>query len=245
MVDLGGPRLPPLDAIRLFMIANLGRYLPGKVWQIAGLAVMARGRGVPAATATAAAVLGQGVALVAATLIGMGAVLAGPPELRRHGLAAAALLGLAVAVGLTPRVFDRLVASWFRLARQEPPGHLGSGHAVVWLLLFLANWGLYAFSFWVLAASFGHTAHLVPVASSFAAAYVLGYAMIFAPAGVGVREGFLVAFLTPYLGGAAATVLAIAARVWTTLVELVPAAAFWLRHVIVGGSEPNTTEERR
>lgn len=242
VVDLGGPRLGAFEAVRLFMIANLGRYLPGKVWQIAGLAVLARGRGVPAATATGAAVLGQGIALVAATLVGLGALLGGPPEVRRYGLVVATVLGLAVAVGLVPAVFRRVAAAWFRLARQEPPVGLGSLHAVRWLVLFVLNWVLYAFSFWVLAASFGHAADLVPIASAFAAAYVLGYLMLFAPAGVGVREGFLVLFLTPWLGGAAAAVLAVVARIWSTLVELVPAAAFWLHRMAADGNAPNRTE---
>jgi uncharacterized membrane protein YbhN (UPF0104 family) len=61
--------------------------------------------------------------------------------------------------------------------------------------------------------------------------------MIFAPAGVGVREGFLVAFLTPFFGAGPSAVLALVARVWTTLVELLPAAAFWFWRM-VRGREP-------
>ncbi|HSG09533.1 MAG TPA: lysylphosphatidylglycerol synthase domain-containing protein [Longimicrobiales bacterium] len=240
--DLGGPRLPFTQAIQLFMVANLGRYLPGKVWQIAGLAVLARGRGVPAATATGAAVLGQGVSLVAATLVGLVALAAGPEQVRTWGLGGAGVVGLAVAVGLIPRVFRWVVGVWFRIAKQEPPPALGSGHALVWLLLFAANWVLYAFSFWILAASFGHTVPILPVASAFAAAYVLGYLMIFAPAGVGVREASLVAFLTPYMGAGAAGVLAVVARVWTTGVELLPAGIFWMRTVGPGRAETNSED---
>ena len=57
--ELGGPRVPMVAALRIFFTANLGRYLPGKVWQIAGLAYLARGEGVTAPTATIAALLGQ------------------------------------------------------------------------------------------------------------------------------------------------------------------------------------------
>ena len=231
VMDLGGPAVPVREAVRLFMIANLGRYVPGKVWQIAGLAVLARRRGVPAATATGAAVLGQGIALVAATAVGLGALLSGPEKLRSWGVAAAAAMALAVAIGSTPAVFRRLSALWFRLARQEVPETLSSSHPVRWLALFFANWVLYAFSFWVLSTSFGHRADLIPVGSAFAAAYVLGYLMIFAPAGLGVREGFLVAFLTPHLGLGPSGALAVVARIWTTVVEVVPASAFWARHL--------------
>jgi len=242
VVDLGGPAIPVVEAVRLFMVANLGRYLPGKVWQIAGLAVLARKRGVPAGTATAAAVLGQGIALVAATLVSLGALVGGPPEIRRWGLPGAAVVVVATAVGVLPGVFRRASALWFRLAKQEAPPALGSVHALRWLGLYVANWALYAFSFWLLAASFGYRAGVVPVGSAFAAAYVLGYIMIFAPAGVGVREGFLVAFLTPFFGAGPSAALALIARVWTTLVELVPAAAFWLWRLIRGAKPVNGGE---
>ena len=84
--------------------------------------------------------------------------------------------------------------------------------------------------------SFGVSAEIVPVASAFAAAYVAGYLFIPAPAGVGIREGMLIVFLTPHLGVGVAGALAVIARIWTTVVELVPAALFWVRHVAAGGA---------
>ena len=242
VVDLGGPRLPLFQAIQLFMVANVGRYLPGKVWQIAGLAVLSRRRGVPAATATGAAVLGQGVSLVAATLVGLLALAAGPQNVRTWGLAGAGVVGVAVAVGLIPPVFRSVVGLWFRLAKPDAPPALGSGHALMWLAFFTANWALYAFAFWILAASFGHTDHILPVASAFAAAYVLGYLMIFAPAGMGVREASLVVFLTPYMGPGPSGVLAVVARVWTTGVELVPVGLFWMRTLGTARTESNSED---
>jgi hypothetical protein len=71
---------------------------------------------------------------------------------------------------------------------------------------------------------------------------VLGYAMIFAPAGLGPREGFLIVFLTPHLGAAPSGVVAIVARIWTTLVEVVPAALFWIGYVTGRAPRDGTTE---
>jgi uncharacterized membrane protein YbhN (UPF0104 family) len=251
--ELGGPRLPLGESIRIFMIANLGRYVPGKVWQIAGLAALAKGRGVPAPTAAAAAVLGQGVALVAAAAVGMGALLGGPESYRRWGLVGAALVLALVALLAIPAVFARLAGVWFRITRTEPAGDLGVRHGLRWLALYALNWLMYAASFWVLARSLGLEGSLLPVGSAFAAAYVLGYAMVFAPAGLGPREGFLIVFLTPHLGAGPSGVLAVVARLWTTLVELVPAGVLWLgwmRRPRPGGvetvtSEPATTERAR
>ena len=73
--------------------------VPGKVWQIAGLAYMAKGEGISASVATGAAVLGQGVALLAATLIGVGALF-GPNELWRVLGWPGSAVGLGLAVGI-------------------------------------------------------------------------------------------------------------------------------------------------
>jgi len=231
--DLGGPALPLGVAVQVFMIANLGRYIPGKVWQIAGLAVLARGRGVAPATAAAAGALGQGLALIAASALGLLALLGAPAPYRVWGAWGAVLVPVLVLVGSVPAVFARVSSAWFRLTRTEPPQTgLRSARALAWLALYGLNWALYAFSFWVLARSLDLAGSPVAVASAFAGAYVLGYVMLFAPAGLGPREGFLVAFLTPHVGAASAGVLAVVARIWTTVVELVPAGALWAAHVL-------------
>jgi uncharacterized membrane protein YbhN (UPF0104 family) len=134
------------------------------------------------------------------------------------------------------------VHGWFRLARTEPRPDLHGVHTFRWLVLYTLNWALYAASFWVLAQSLGFGGSPIPVASAFAAAYVLGYAMVFAPAGLGPREGFLIVFLTPHLGAVASGVVAIVARVWTTLVEVVPAGIFWVLHLSGPARRDGTTE---
>jgi hypothetical protein len=243
VVDLGGPSLAMRDAVRIFMIANLGRYLPGKVWQIAGLAALAKGKGVAPATSAGAAVLGQGVAVVAAGAVGIAALLAGPADYRPWGVVGLAGVILLAALLAAPRVSEGLVNAWFRLARTDARPELQGAHTFRWLVLYTLNWALYAAAFWVLALSLGFgEGSPLPVASAFAAAYVLGYVMIFAPAGLGPREGFLIVFLTPHIGAAHSGVIAIVARIWTTLVEIVPAAVFWIGHITGRSQRDGTTE---
>jgi len=222
------------------MVANLGRYVPGKVWQIAGLVALARSRGVPGATATAAAVLGQGIALASATLVGFGSLWALADGAAWRWALPVVLVG-GMAVGLAPPVFHAVVGTWFRLAKTAEPEELAPARAVEWLLLGLGTWIVYGTAFWILVESLGFEVTLLPTASAFAAAYVLGYVMVFAPAGIGVREGFLVALMAPQLGAGAAGAVAVIARLWTTVIEVVPAAAFWTRHVTQTRPEPRRT----
>ena len=244
--DLGGPRLPLWTSLRVFMVANLGRYVPGKVWQIAGLAYLAKREGVQASVATGAAILGQGIALLGATLVGMG-VLFGANEFWRNsgwmGLVAGIGAALIIIIGVViPPVFRQIVAFWFRLTRTDPPGDgLGSGNAGLrWLALYVVNWGIYATAFWLLYLSFGEWRTFLQVGPAFAAAYVAGYIAVFAPAGAGIREGVLVVLLQPVMAREAAVVLAVIARLWTTAVELVPAALLALGWRRSGDTEQST-----
>ena len=232
VTELGGPRISPGASCRVYFLANLGRYVPGKIWQIAGVAYLSREAGVRASLGTAAAVLGQGMALAGATLVGSGAFLAGGQRMRTLGVWALTAAGLLVIGVAVPPLFRRGMDLWFRLLRQEPPSgpDPGPGFGPRWLALYTLNWAVYAGSFWGLARAFGVGGGPVALASAFAAAYVLGYVAFFAPAGLGVREGFLVALLQPLgVGAGAAAALAVLARLWMTLVELVPALVVWGR----------------
>ena len=102
--DLGGPKIPIRRAISMFMIANLGRYVPGKVWQSGGLATLAKGRGVPVSTAMGAAVIGQGVALLAAATWGLGAFLSGPDSYQFWGKTGLAVSYTHLTLPTTPYV---------------------------------------------------------------------------------------------------------------------------------------------
>ena len=228
--DLGGPQIPKTDAVRLFMMANLGRYIPGKIWQITGLAALAKDRGVPPGTAVGAAVLGQGIALVVAAGLGIGVYHTLLPS-GYSVLIAAVLIGSVILLAAIPISFKAGAELWLRFRGSQPIGTLNPTSGLRWLLLYLVNWIVYSLAFWMMVASFSSDVSLIPVAAAFPAAYVLGYLMIFAPAGLGVREGFLIAFLSPHLGVGPSGVIAVVARLWTTLTEVVPASVFWFQHI--------------
>lgn len=260
VAEMGARQLPLGAAVRVYMVANLGRYVPGKVLQIAGLALFARREGVPPGTSMGAAVVGQGIALLGATLVGLGAFF-GPNEAYRTvgwiGLGIAALVIGATSVPRSAHTLERL---WRRLAgsprsdvvgvanvpsavkaqanTEDPVGRPGFG--LRWTLWYTLNWGVYSVAFWLLFLGLESWAPFLQVGPAFAAAYLVGYAAVFAPAGVGVREGALIVFLLPVLTRDAAVAMAIASRVWLTVVELVPAAVFAVLEARRGSLAPES-----
>lgn len=247
--ELGGPRLRPWTAIRVYMVANLGRYIPGKVFQIAGLAWLARREGVSATTATAAAVVGQGVALLGATVVGLVALLG--PDSRYQtvgwvGLGLGAVFIATTSIPGTARLLARLgrrVVGWGRDEAAAPsvPLRVRPGFGLRWTGWYAFNWGVYAAAFWLFFMGLEGWVPFWQVGPAFAAAYLVGYLVLFAPAGAGIRESALVALLLPVVPADAALALAVAARLWTTLVEIVPAAAMAAIHTRRDPSDSHST----
>ena len=82
MVAAWGRPIPLLTATRIWFVSNLGRYVPGKVWQIGAMGVMAHEEGIGAPAAVGSSLV---IALVN-ILVGFGVVAA-------TGAQAFALLG--------------------------------------------------------------------------------------------------------------------------------------------------------
>jgi uncharacterized membrane protein YbhN (UPF0104 family) len=225
-----GQRLAYGRAARIWLIVNLGRYIPGKVWSVAGLIVLAQRAGVDgwAAGASAFAIqalgLGTAVAVVAA---------ATPTAESPFRLAAAAMVAVATIGVLAWERGARWLAGladWrgragSDLFRPLPLTAVAEGAALT-----LASWLTYGLAFWLLARGLGlqGSLPLSTAAGVFALGYILGMLAVFAPGGVGVRELVFIGLLTPALGGGGAVALSVGSRVLLTLCEAAAAVGVLL-----------------
>ena len=222
-------------ALRVFFLSNLARYIPGAVWQFAGLAAMSAAQGVSPVAATAAVLWQQ------AALLGTGMVLAvalSPvalaPAFARLSLPipslgtrlTLALVLVAAAVVVVPRLLHplrRVIERRFRDVKAVP--HVSPARMAAYLALTTASWIGYGVAFGLFCrAVLGDAAPpMVEAGAIYVAAYVLGILFIIVPGGIGIREGALVASLTPLVGADRALFLAIASRLWLTALEIVGA----------------------
>lgn len=217
-------RLSYREAARICMISNLGRYLPGKVWAIAGAAWLAGRAGVHAGVAVAAALilqalaLASGLVMVAALAPGAILGLGGGARTTLVAVAAVALGALLVFVipGLLIRLRPWLPATLRTLMPVAPAAML------VGFLANLLAWGLYGLAFQALVHG------LVPdtvlgwpeATAVFATSYLVGLIAALAPGGLGPREFVFVLLLSPSLGPKLAVALAVASRLLLTVTEL-------------------------
>ena len=207
-----------LSGARIWFLANLGRYVPGKVWSVAGMVVLAEQEGVQrwAAAASAVAVQALGIGTAAALVAAATPHAASPLRLAGAVLLACATIGLLAWKDALARL-GRMVgatAEWRALP---------AGAVLASAILTLLSWAVYGFAFWALGRGLGlpPALPLADAAGVFALGYILGLLALFAPGGLGVREGVFYVLLTPYLGAGGALALSVASRLELTVTEAV------------------------
>ena len=230
--------LPFATAARIWFVSNLGKYIPGKVWQIAAMGAMAQKRGVSAAAAVGSSLIVNlvsvlaGFAVIAVTAAGrVGNIVGGSTTSTNAQSAELAVIGIAVAGGiallLAPLAVPKLVAIAGRITGRAIAVPRVPARAI-WIAAAstVASWLLYGVAFSLFAH--GVTPRATGNASSYIAvytgSYLAGYLALFAPGGVGVREAVLVLAM-PRFGLASApdaAVIAITSRLWLTMLEILP-----------------------
>lgn len=220
--------VPFVGAARIWFLSNLGKYVPGNVWSLTAMGVMARKRGLSAIAAAGSSVIMQVVSLATGTAIVMvtGAKLLGQPL-----LVGAAVLLLAALLLSAPRFLPPL-AIWMGslIGREIAPPSVPARSIWTAAVASTLSWLFYGVAFQLfvrglLGAAPGEMSSYIAV---YTAAYILGFISPIAPAGLGVREFTLAAFMVQLglANEADAALVAIAARLWLTIVELVPSGLY-------------------
>ncbi len=216
--------LPFGVASRIWFVSNLGKYVPGKIWSIAAMSVMAREHAVSPMAAAGSSILIQLVTVATGIVL---VLVTGIRAIDQPAVAVVIGVGLAAGVASIPVVLPRLARAVGSLAGKtiEVPPLPAS---TLWLSVArsLLSWVAYGVAFQlfvrgVLGSAAGATSSYIAV---YAASYIIGFLALFAPGGVVVRESALVAGMVR-LGLASqpdAFAVAVASRLWLTIVELLP-----------------------
>lgn len=230
---LGG-RVETRDALRVFLVTNIGKYLPGKVMHAAGRVALLQERGQAASIGVTSVLVELALSLLGAALL---SIISIPILLREQGLAEQlapigwlSYLALPVGlVGLHPRVMGLLL----RIASKRLPGRsvelctdLPPYRTILLLLIG------YVLTWFTMSVALFATAHTVypldwswlPAVSGIAAlSYLFGLAVPFAPAGLGAREGLMTLLLATMMPPPAAAVTSVLFRIVSISAEMLAA----------------------
>jgi hypothetical protein len=232
LITAFGFDVPLKYGFKVAYIANLGRYIPGKIWQVFGMVYLLKKININKEVALAS----WGIA----TLFGLSpAFLAGfiticfYPEMLSHTLSGNLGIGPFVAVAVTfaasfVLVFapDKAMAlfNWILKTLRRPPVQfkLKKKVALQVYLGYFIGWICYGISFYTFMNAIMVKPDIPVIAGigSFVMAYIIGYLTFFSPGGLGARELVLTTVLSPFLGPMAVG-LAVAARVWNLISEFI------------------------
>jgi hypothetical protein len=214
-------------ALVAWFYSMLGKYIPGKVLLWAGRVYYYKREGCSVKRITFCFAIEMALQLLAAALI-VTIVLAGSARspLQTYRTAFWLLCPLLLAT-LHPRVLEyslNVPLGWLKryrvvvtMRQRDIAGLLGG---------YLANAFLAGLAFFLFVGAFRplDASQYLFTTAAFLAAGWIGILSLFAPAGLGVRDGVLLVALRVIIPDAEAAVIVLAARLWTTAGELIAVA---------------------
>jgi glycosyltransferase 2 family protein len=200
-----------------FVASQLGKYIPGGIWQFVGQVGLASDAGVTIARSSVIVPVHIVVQIAAAGSVGaLACVLAPSAPLVWRFVAIAGAGSLALLDRRLLRFVARRIARGLGI-RLDGDGGLPSQPAI-WRAYLWTSGTLLASgaAFAIMLSSVDASSHSAPIAI-FALAWLAGFLAVLVPAGLGVREAVLMAFL-PASGGTIVAV-SLSHRILTMIVE--------------------------
>lgn len=219
------------QAFWIYNITQLPKYVPGSIWQFVGRATVLKRLGCSLVQIRDSLLIEHIWVIGSAAVLGLPVcVYFGPALLRQFAASAGsglliwgglALLGAGLFVLLALRYLRKKQATLPSL--RELRRALRPSLALV--LALLACWTLFGFSFWITLGPVAEAApSLVFAISVYCLAYVAGFCVPFAPAGLGVREAVLIVCLAEFLSLEAAFLVSALNRSLYLLVDVLMGA---------------------
>jgi hypothetical protein len=231
VVRATGARFTTREAVDTFMPSLLARYVPGKVWANGARMLLARRAGVTLGSVTGALLWEMAVVLFTAGIFAL-ALLGGSSDRRDLLLAltlcvvaAGALATLSVLAATARRAHDSRIARWLRGAEVvRSPVQLAPAFGTA-----LMGWILYGAAHVAIILALGDVpaAAWPLVGGAVTIAWAGGFIAIFAPAGLGVRDGLLLVMIGAVLDPVRALLFVAVSRLAQVAVDVVLTAG-WL-----------------
>ena len=211
------------QAATLSWLPALGKYVPGKIAAITGTVYLLRRFKISAPVALSVALMGDVLAVLTGLIVA--APLLRLPEIRAKlpgSWVWCAIVIAAALVCLWPPVFSALVNIVLKKLKRPPLTTVPRlSYYILPVLAAGTQWFFWGLALWCTARSVQivSIAHLPAMICMIALANTVGYLMIFAPGGIGVREGILLGALLPIIGNVSAVVVLVL-RLIQTIVEI-------------------------
>ena len=218
--------LPPSDTLKSWFYSQLGKYLPGKVWLLLGRFYFYESKGKSKKTISVALYFEMVTIIAAAGLIFLASLI----FYREMGLFNSwkpsgwlVLLPLLGFVSLHPRILQKIL-NWILVQFKRETISLSISYSnILWILFVcIVSWVVGGIGFYLFIDAVYPVApqYILFLTGALAISSTLGLVALFAPSGLGVREGALVYLLSLMMATPVAVILSLLTRIWMTLIEI-------------------------
>ena len=214
-------------AVTAYLYSILGKYIPGKVFMLAGRLTYYEEEKAPLAKVTVCFFIENICTLLGAAMLFIVSLFFFPNELLEQYRWLVIILIAAFFVCIHPKLINLLLKLVGRLFKKELEIPMRYPQMLKVVLLFIGNWLIAGAGFYILVTSIYPAvlpSQLLFCAGIWGISAIMGILAIFAPSGIGVREGIIVAGLSLIMPTEYAVVISVVSRLWQTIPELALAA---------------------
>ncbi|MFZ1947962.1 MAG: hypothetical protein WAW06_10495 [bacterium] len=223
-----GYRISYRKSLRIWLLSQAGRYVPGKVWFALGRIYLLEREGVPKAVTTVATGL-ELVLVLGSSLVAFALASAARGSLGENPYAWSVILIPVIAVGVHPKIVG---AALRKLRKGSGELKMKYADVLAMLAVYVGCWCLYGLGFHLVATAVRLSGPGAPPQPALglgllpemiavnALSWTVGFLSLLTPAGLGVREGVAFSLLSKFLDKPYPTLVPLAARVWVTIAEV-------------------------
>jgi len=223
--------------------SQLGKYLPGKVWLFLSRFYFYESKGKSKKAISIALYLEAVTAIMAAGLIFLAALALFKdvrPFFSGNQFGWLSLIFILAFVSIHPRIFQKIL-NWVLIKFKREPLSLSISYPdILWILsVHISAWVIGGIGFYLFIDSVYPISSetILFVTGALAFSSILGLVAIFAPSGLGVREGALVYLLSFLMPEGVAVIISVLTRIWVTLIEIGLIGVIYLSGRFHKGSE--------
>ncbi len=221
-----GIAIPFKETLENWFYSQLGKYLPGKVWPFLGRLYLYGAKGKSKKTVTVALYFETATLVMAAGLIFLVSFFSFREVQPVHPEISSAWLIPVFIVAflfLHPKILQEVLNRILSLLKRDRLSISISYVETLWIVgVCVLSWGVGGIGFYLFVDSFFtvSASYLLILTGALAISSTLGLIALFAPGGLGVREGILVYLLSSIMPGSVAVILSVLTRLWMTFIEI-------------------------
>ncbi len=236
-----GYRLGYAKSIKIWLLSQAGRYLPGKVWFALGRIYLSEREGVPKSVTTIATGL-ELLLVLGSSIVVFGLASLVKPSMGSRPYVWSVWLVPVIIVGVHPRIIRFMLAQMRKIGGRASSAIVGANDARAFTMsyadilkilgTYVICWCIYGIGYYLIATSIVLKADVVsaPTPPDFtllpemiginALSWAGGFMSLITPAGLGVREGISTFLLSGLLDKPYPSLIPLVARVWVTMSEV-------------------------